>query len=439
MRYGLNWHSLLAPAALAFLASPPLHAVNIVVDGLHGNDSSSGISLTGNLNDLPSLDFSQAVQTIGRAVQLSGAGDVIYVNAGVYAENILPTGNTILKAVGEAVIGDIADTAVHIVNQPNVTLDGFVIRNCATGVRVQGSTSVATLRNLVIHDCDLYGMNLDSAVIFVERCVVRDCTQYSIYVGNNGAPSLTLDRTTVVSNYRGVFLNEDGPGMTVRNCIIAFNVNEGIWALPGAFVDFNDVYSNGNGNNYTGGVVPGPNNLSVDPQFADYARRILELQPASPLVNAGEMIGGGPSVTIGAREVGYFSSNRANAWSGWIDAAGTPVAGSSLVAVDGSTGHLVLLPAAGDSTTVRSPVYSGSLKSVHFAALEDLAPPEGGRKIIDGVQATYQREVQVRGSDVAFSATDLLPVWGLVCEGQVLENMSHRFGQVQITLRKNGS
>lgn len=452
LRTGAMWAVVVAvlwpSASLAF-------GVNWVVEGRNGNDANGGISPTGGPDDLAGLDFTNAFKTIRQATSVSGPGDFIFVNAGVYNESVVPTANTTLVAVGEAVIekaaGNTGSIGVSIGSvAPGVTIDGFTVRNFDTGVQV-GSTTTATLRNLAIYNCQV-GLNIYSAVVSVYRCVVRDCSESALYAGLSGVGGLNVERSTFVYCGAGVYLHPTSVGNVVRNNIIAFNVGKGLLYgdpagtdRPGTLADFNDVF--GNGTDYYN-ALPGPHDMSVDPQFVDSSRRILHLQPGSPLINYGEELGGGPRVTIGAREIGQASSQRLDCWSGWVDenCALVTSGASTLVEVDSSgdvcttgSGHIVLKSGV-NRASVRSPVRStGVLKSVEFAALEDHSPPSGSRGVVDQLDATNQRELRYRAASSSFGACDALPAWQPIFEGQELDSPSDkRFVQVELTLTKAG-
>lgn len=432
--------SMVLTVAMPFLiaiTAQSVRAINLVVDALHGNDASAGTSGTGGLSDLASLDFSTAKRTIGAAIAGASPGDVIFVNAGVYAESVLPTAGITLMAVGEAIIGDIGGIGINIFNQPNVTVDGFTVRNCGDrGVYVDGASSVARLRNLTIYGCPS-GMSLNTATIIVQRSIIRDCAFTGLGAAATGSPVLTVEQCTIVNCQIGVALGNTSSGYSIRNNIIALNVDRGIsMSNPGALIDFNDVYLNGA--NYFGAAAPGANDISVDPVFVDYSRRILHLQAGSPLRNAGELIGGGPRVTIGAREVGRFSSPAADAWVQWTDSTGAAVTASAVVEIDPGTGHIVL-KSGETSAAVRSPVLAGSLKSVEFSALQDVTQPAGQRRVIDQGAGTLQREIRYRGSPALFGANDASPAFVPIFEGQELGNVGHQFIQVELTLRRDGN
>lgn len=421
------------PVALSLLVclawAPTVRAVNYVVDGLNGADSNSGVSATGGPGDLPGLDFTNAFNTIGQATSVTVPGDFIFVNAGQYAEQVVPTTTTTLIAVGEVVVANVATGFVlNIVG--GVTLDGFTIRNCNAGVAI--SDASASLRNLTIRNC-ANGLLAGRSTTDVRRCLITDC---NTGIFRSGPSPISIEQSTVVRNGTGVSLNSGGGGNVIRNNIVAFNTLLGVSVTADvvALVDFNDVI--GNGTDYN--ITPGPNDVSVDPQFVDLSRRILHLQPTSPLINAGEELGGGPAVTIGAREIGLASSDALDGWADWIDQNGALLTSglSTLVEIDAGTGHIVL-KAGVNRASVRSPVLAGSLKSVEFGALEDLAPLSGSRGVIDQADATLQRELRFRGSDTVFSATDAAPAFSPIFEGQVLESI-FGFVQVELTLTRNG-
>lgn len=428
-----GWTVLALSASVLF--APTALGVNYVVDGLNGDDANSGISATGGASDLAGLDFSDAFKTIGQATSLTAPGDFIFVNAGAYPEQVRPTTKTTLIAVGEAVLGN-ADSVAVVIAAPafDVVLDGFRIENASTGVVILNSVTGIQLTNLTIRSCNT-AMDIRIADATVRRCEITDC---EFGLKHAGGP-LTVEQCTFVGNVLAVALL---PAVIFRNNVIAFN-GTGISAPARAnlafSIDFNDLF--GNIFDYVSGIVPGPNDISVDPQFIDVARRILTLRPTSPLINAGEGIGGGPPLTMGARECGFASSNASDGWADWIDENGVLITSglSTLVEIDAGTGQIILKPSV-SRASVRSPVFAkGPLKTLQFAALEDLTPPSGSRSVIDQDDFTFQRALRFRASATAFGATDFAPAFETVFEHQELFLATNRrFVQVELTLTNGG-
>ena len=84
---------------------------------------------------------------------------------------------------------------------------------------------------------------------------------------------------TIVDN--GIGIQAFSSTTDIRNNIIVNNAIAGI--LPGsASNDYNDVWNNGSAND------PGPNGISVDPQFIDPLNGDYGLQSSSPCIDAGD-------------------------------------------------------------------------------------------------------------------------------------------------------
>ena len=418
--------------AIALPCTSTVWATNYVVDALNGDDAGTGISATGGPGDLSSLDFSNAFKTIAAATSLTLPGDAIFVNTGQYTETIVPSASSTLIALGEVIITNPGGTGFVINDVPNVVINGFTITNCSIGVLAIFRNAGVELTNLTIRRCERGIYVQLSATVVMRRCIITDCSTFGILTDGT-VPTFTADQCTVVANQLGVSLT--GTGQMFRNNIVAFNSVGILESFGGALVDFNNVF--GNTTDYKG-LEAGPNDLSLDPRFIDLPRRILHLQPDSPLINAGEGLGGGPAMTIGARDAGQVSSQVFGGWAGWIDESNALLSSglSTLVEIDPGTGHIVLKEGV-TRAAVRSPVYTGSLKSVEFAAVEDVSSLSGSRSVIDQVDATSQRELRFRGSNSAFNATDLLPEFSTILEGQVSES-SFGFVQVELTLTRNG-
>ncbi len=412
-------------------AAPSVWAVNYVVDGLNGDDANSGITATGGPGDLAGLDFSDAFQTIAKATSLIVSGDAIFVNAGRYGEGAVLNLPVSLIAVGEVIIEN-APKGVHINGAVGATtVEGFTIQDCPDAVYMN-TNGTASITNLKIHSCPT-GLNLQTGTQDVRRCVITDC-RFGISVTSN--TTADIEQCTLVGNT--VAVEHMSVNSVFRNNLVAFNTLDGIRA-SGGLLDFNDVF--GNGTDYVAPAVPGPHDISVDPLFIDLSRRILTLRPTSPLINAGEELGGGPPVTIGARECGFASSNALDGWADWIDENGVLVTSglSTVVEIDAGTGQIILKPGV-SRASVRSPAFDkGPLKTLQFAALEDLAQPTGSRRVIDHLDTTFQRELRFRASDTAFAATDAVPVFETVFEHQELSLATNRrFVQVELTLTNAG-
>ena len=96
----------------------------------------------------------------------------------------------------------------------------------------------------------------------IKNNLIRDNIGTAIYTGVyiSGTNSSIINNT-IVGNSKGITL-ASGSNTDIRNNIVVSNENAGI--VPGsAVVDYNDVWNNASGND------PGPNGISIDPQFVD--------------------------------------------------------------------------------------------------------------------------------------------------------------------------
>lgn len=443
-------------SAICLLCAPVVRATNWVVDGLNGDDANTGESVDGDggPNAGPNdeecgdddldyhrkcLDFSPgtALATIGVALDKAEDGDFIFVKDGVYAETVNIAKRLTLVAVGEVIITGVSP-GFDAENADGLVIDGFTIQNCGMGVNISNCNETK-IKNLTVRNCN-DGIFLSFAhQTIIRRCIITDCGD-GIYF-NTMAAQTDIYRCTLVANGGGIDFHGVGTGGIVQNSIMANNNNFGIrsyTAIP--MLHFNAVYGNGLAD--YDGLSAGINDVSVDAAFVDEPRRILHLQSGSLLINAGEELGGGPAVTIGAREVGQFSSNAVNAWSGWVwlDAdvevlvESCPLQTAGDVCIDdapGGTGHLILKPGTVTEGKVLSPVYDGSLKSVNFAAVEDLSALSGNRRAIDD-DDTFQRELVYYGWDAGVDPAEQPSGTHTIFEGQVIDR---GYAKCQIELR----
>ncbi|HVM49461.1 MAG TPA: choice-of-anchor Q domain-containing protein [Candidatus Acidoferrum sp.] len=188
--------------------------------------------------------------------------------------------------------------------------------------------------NSTLYNCTLTG-NSSSFGGGAYGGAVYNCTLTgnSALNSGGGAASSTLYNCTLTGNLAGSGggVGKYPPGFpnTCYNCIVYFNT-----ASDGANYDSNSTL------NYccTAPLPTGGGNISVPPQFVDYAHGNLRLQPSSPCMNAGNnayvttatdldgrtrIVGG--RVDIGAYE---FQPGAPGAFIAWLQQYGVPTDGS---------------------------------------------------------------------------------------------------------------
>jgi len=136
------------------------------------------------------------------------------------------------------------------------------------------------------------------------------------------SPGVLINNTIADNHEKGIYFSE-AEGTVIVNNIISGNTSYGIFEDPGSStsdytVDYNDVF--GNSNPYSGGVIAGPNNISLDPLFIGSGDWFVyyHLQEGSPVSTTGSTswapgydIDGdlrhlGGSVSMGADEIHLF-------------------------------------------------------------------------------------------------------------------------------------
>jgi autotransporter-associated beta strand protein len=120
---------------------------------------------------------------------------------------------------------------------------------------------------------------------------------YGTYQGNSaiyvGSGHVSINNNTIADNRGGPWggsysaINVASDFVEIRNNIVTNHYGFGISAPGNAIAEYNLTYED-SGGDYSGGVIPGPGSLSVNPQFVDMANGDYRLAAGSPAINAGD-------------------------------------------------------------------------------------------------------------------------------------------------------
>jgi hypothetical protein len=248
---------------------------------------------------------SQALRTIDYAVaqKVSGPGDIVYVKAGTYNEEV--KGNASGSAGSPILV--IADTAGSVSGWSPGTVTIQAISGKAAintlnanylhfvGFRVQGNgTNQAVTWDKSaggrLRKCVILGgghgilVNDSTTSLTVTNCLIRNNSGDGIHV-NSG--TLTVWNTTLVSNSDGVEM--DAGTVNIRNSIIASNSGKGLDQNAGTMTH---TYNLVNGNTIANfeGTSLSTGEITTAPQF--YGSGDYHLKPISPAINTGTSAAG---------------------------------------------------------------------------------------------------------------------------------------------------
>lgn len=224
--------ALLSIFLLASLASYKLNIETVAADPLQLLVDDDG-----------SADFSR----IQDAIDAAQNGDIIYVQSGIYYENLLVSKPVSLFGENKnttIIDGSNAGTAVLVMANDTI-VEGFTIMNGENGVSVAESSNCIVEDNNVINN-----FNRGILISRSENCIVRDNHEYGSRSGYG--ININASKNVLVENNGATYNFWDGIGLlnsdncTVRGNTISHNQVFGIW------IDFsynNTIYQNNLFNN----------------------------------------------------------------------------------------------------------------------------------------------------------------------------------------------
>ncbi|WP_265582428.1 lectin like domain-containing protein [Methanofollis aquaemaris] len=217
--------------------------------------------------------------TIQAAVEAALPGQMVFIEDGTYAENVVIDKPLALVGSRDAVIDGGAGTALTLTGS-TVTLRGFSITGGDDGVLVAGNDT--TLVDLHLIGCGGDGIEIDGASkTFIADTEVLDGMHDGIKVNNasnvfvfgcaltgNGGNGMSVDDASSVIAYRCNLTGNDDDGMRtntavgvmVLQCTLAGNGDDGIWAIDTADLS---VYNSNVSVNHDSGVEVSRSNRTV--------------------------------------------------------------------------------------------------------------------------------------------------------------------------------
>ena len=223
-------------------------------------------------------------ESIQNAIDSASYGDIIYVAAGTYYENILLKDGVVVSGnrTGDTIISGSSGFPVVIATNnvdSNTKLDGFTITN-GNASSHGGGITIETGSDPIISNCVITG---------------NSATYHGGGIAVHGGSSPTIINCTVVENNAGIngggiWVNQSSP--TIINCISANNTaldGGGIYVSSGSSptINYNNVWGNST-NNYSVGYSPGSDDISADPLFVNPEGGDYRLQSGSPCIDAGD-------------------------------------------------------------------------------------------------------------------------------------------------------
>jgi nitrous oxidase accessory protein NosD len=208
---------------------------------------------------------SGSIKTIKLGLTKAGQGDTVWVEPGVYHENIMVNQGVILKSrmLYKAII-DGGKYGIAVTLARKSSLSGFEVRNGTIGVYAK-SIGISISRCRIIKNWQTGIVNVRSLAL-IEDNIIAFNGGSGIQLYNVSASSSAISHNTIVYNgNHGIALGGNAPAL-IENNIIAFNERFGIMVKgnrKGLRIESNNVYGN-----FFGSPGPPIKNISINPEFA---------------------------------------------------------------------------------------------------------------------------------------------------------------------------
>lgn len=436
--------------AVSVLLMSPVRATDYWVDGLDGLDGNDGLTI------------STAKKTIQEAVKLANtSGDIVNILPGPYDAGFDldpsdPAGEKgasgiTIRGVGEVVIQDPVSSRVDSVSGPLTRIENITFRGPTVSC---GNLRIVSSSDMLLERCrfldGFMGLEIRSLLgnITVRECLfiknVSGISEGGVNIG------IRVERCTFARNEVG-YLDLGTPSVVLLlNC--AFFDNQGPSSTTPSYSYCN--FSAG-GDTSPQETCPDLTNIcDAPPLFVDPDNDVYYVQALSPLLAGGQ--DGGP---IGAFGQGFHTSKDVTKDEGGSVPAQGPSPWAAWRWVDGG-GNLLPLTDAGSPVelndlnevilkmnitmaAIYSPVFdTGSpftvIRSVDFAAFEDTTAMPDSREIVDAVQSTPRREINIRTSLTTFVQDPLTGPPFEEVDKRVKLRKRAQYVQMELVLRIDG-
>ena len=213
-------------------------------------------------------DGSGDYESISEAVENASNGDVVFVKAGVYEEEVEveDLSELVLAGAGpdKAIIDADDEYAALTLVEGEIEVYGFTIKGASS-----------------------HGVYIKDGHHRIHHCLIVDNEDRGIYFSSfSGDPTAEIDHCTIVDNgVSGIYIPTDDKGNRVTNCIIASD-GRGIVSdenTGNIVIEHNCLYNDGNNLDK---VNEGEGNVFEDPGFADPYDGDYRLSSGSPCKGA---------------------------------------------------------------------------------------------------------------------------------------------------------
>ena len=281
-----------------------------------GSDSNDGSK------EFPWRTISHALGQITTAT--ADEPHIVNVEPGTYSENVSMKSHVYVQGSGidQSIIQASSGHVVEFFNDENTLIDGFTIDGQGTAaVGIKCTQSSPTISNNKSMNCE-YGIQceISSSPLIFDNVITQNelfgvsCTSYSgakIYnnlIMNNNTPSSfhavyvmqsdqgypefrhnTIDSNNHVSSVDyGIYNSHESRTEIIGNNVTN-NGEYGIYRVPNSYplLSFDNCWLYTTANYYDFAPTPGPNEISVDPDYAAGPGGIRYLGPGSQCIDAG--------------------------------------------------------------------------------------------------------------------------------------------------------
>jgi parallel beta-helix repeat protein len=177
---------------------------------------------------------------ISEALMDANENDVIYVNSGVYYENLVinKSVSIISNNSGLAVIDSLGNIYTVLIKAPNVTLSGFTITNSTIGVYINGINNTVSNNIITNNSNGIFFENSSKENILLNNNIKDNSEAISLY---NSSYNTILENIFFNNSYFGIKLWEISTNNIIKNN--TFNGSSKAIIL-GRWSNFNNLHNN---------------------------------------------------------------------------------------------------------------------------------------------------------------------------------------------------